>query len=406
MAVNLRAPESLAAVAGVKLRAAATGLRYQGRDDLLLIHIAEGSNTSAVFTQNHFAAAPVRVAQSHLSTTQPQALLINMGNANAATGHLGEQNCIESCEYLAKHLDIDLHAVLPFSTGVIGEHLDMPKLRGAIDQLLKGNETTDWVRAASAIMTTDTISKGGTRQFELGGKPVTITGITKGAGMIAPNMATMLAFIATDACIEADLLNQILGQSVEKSFNRISVDSDTSTNDAVTLTATGRGEARALTSFSDEHAHVFCQELEGLMVELATSIVRDGEGASKFVKVEVVGGRSKANCKAVAEAVGNSPLIKTALYASDPNWGRFPMAIGKANLDQLNPEKVDLSVNGLAIMQSGAPHPEYSEGSGQAVFAESELCIVINLNQGNENYHIWTTDLGHDYVKINADYRS
>ena len=406
MAVNLTAPESLAEVEGVELAAVAAELRYKGRDDLLLIELGAGTRTVAVFTQNKFAAAPVVLAKQHLSEAQPRALLINMGNANAATGEQGQANCLASCAHLGEQLNLPTNQIIPFSTGVIGEQFDMPVMQAGIHKVAKSSGSANWVQAAKAIMTTDTVAKGASREFQLGGAPVTITGIAKGAGMIAPNMATMLGFVATDAAISRPALASLLEQAVEQSFNRISIDSDTSTNDAVTLSATGAIAALVIDDPNSDLARQFYSQLESLMIELATSIVRDGEGATKFVKIEVVGGASAVDSKAVAESVANSPLVKTALFANDPNWGRFAMAIGKTKAKQLDQKAVSLTVNRLPIMRNGGPHPNYTEEAGQAVFADAELVITIELHQGDHRYHVWTTDFSHEYVSINADYRS
>lgn len=406
MAVNLNPPTAMPSVKGVALTAVAAQLRYLGRDDLVLIELAPETQTAAVFTQNAFAAAPVKIAKQHLNQTQPRALLINMGNANAATGELGDANSVQSCELLAKQLNLQTEQVLPFSTGVIGEQLDMQKFDLGLQMLTQAKGSTDWPSAAKAIMTTDTMPKATSRQFELDGQLVTINGITKGSGMICPNMATMLGFVATDAPITNELLGQMLNRSVANSFNRITVDSDTSTNDAVTLSATAQINIDTLSSLDDARAQTFYAELESLMIELATSIVRDGEGATKFVQVKVCGAASQDDARLVAESVANSPLVKTALFAGDPNWGRLPMAIGKAPASQLDASKVGISVNDVNLMQDGKPFSGYTEEQGQAAFAEAEIVMRIELGLGDFEYHVWTSDLSHEYVSINADYRS
>lgn len=406
MAVNLLPPGDMPAISGVDLACVSAGLRYIGRDDLLLIELVEGTNTSAVFTQNRFSAAPVQIAKRHLAMSSPRAMLVNMGNANAATGPIGTDNCLANCQLVAELLSVDVSAILPFSTGVIGEQFDMARMDAGIKQVVASSGASDWVSAAQAIMTTDTVAKATSREFEIDGQRVTINGISKGAGMMCPNMATMLAFIATDAPIEQDLLEQLLRVGVDASFNRITVDSDTSTNDAVTFSATGQIQMEMLTSMDDPRVQQYYQELESLLIELATDIVRDGEGATKFIKVEVLNGASQSDSRAVAYSVANSPLVKTALFAGDPNWGRLPMAIGKADTEHVSAEQVDIAVNDVLLMRNGMRHCDYTEELGQAAFAAEEITIAINLNAGGEHYHVWTSDLSHEYVSINADYRS
>ncbi len=393
-------------VAGVALATATANLRYKDRDDVLLVELVAGTKTAAVFTQSAFAAAPVIVAKDHLAAAETRALLVNMGNANAATGAQGLNNCQACCQILAENLDLPAQSILPFSTGVIGEQIDVASMHSAIELVTTRSGQSDWPTAAHAIMTTDTVAKAASRQIELDGELITINGISKGSGMICPNMATMLGFVATDAPISKTLLEGLLKRSVEASFNRITVDSDTSTNDAVTLSATGMASIAELVDSSDSRVARFYTALEEVMVELATAIVRDGEGATKFINVKVNNSASEADARAVAYAVANSPLVKTALFASDPNWGRLPMAIGKADAKTLNADTISIAVNGVAILHLGTPHPDYTEAKGKLAFAESEITIEIDLGCGNEEFNVWTSDLSHDYVSINADYRS
>lgn len=402
MAVGLAQPGELHPVAGVKLASIEAGIRYQGRPDLVLMTLCEGATTAAVFTQNKCCAAPVTVAKAHLDTSQTRALLINAGNANAVTGELGHANALESCAALAKHLNIESEAVLPFSTGVIGEQLNMPALLKGIEQGAGKLAEDAWLPAAEAIMTTDTVAKAVSKQVSINGRTVTITGIAKGSGMICPDMATMLAYVATDAQIDQDTLQKLLKRGTQASFNRITVDSDTSTNDALVLMATG--QSGVVIESSNEQD--FTDALNEVLIHLATAIIRDAEGATKFVKVAVSKGADQADCRAVAYSIAHSPLVKTALFASDPNWGRILMALGKAPAQHLDMSKVDIRIGKVSLIEQGQPAANYTEARGKAVFEQDEITIAINLNQGSDDFHLWTSDLSHDYVSINADYRS
>lgn len=406
MAVGISDAKELLPVAGVTLATAAAGIRYQDRDDMALLLLDERANTAAVFTRNRFCAAPVLVAQRHLAAVRPRALLINSGNANAGTGSAGMQDAEACCSQLAGLLDIDPNQVLPFSTGVIGEVLPMPAIKRGIAELSGHLEADNWLAAARAIMTTDTVSKGVSCQFDMNGETITITGIAKGSGMICPNMATMLSYVATDAAIEQPLLDKLLQRACDASFNRITVDGDTSTNDALVLVASGVVGKTMLERADQPEAELFYQHLEQVLVTLATAIIRDAEGATKFVKVEVQGAHCPADAIAVAYSVAHSPLVKTALFASDPNWGRILAAVGKADVSKLDVERVDIQINGQALLTQGQPSPDYNEALGQQLFGEAEIEITINLNQGAGRHHIWTSDLSQDYVSINADYRS
>ena len=393
-------------VAGVQLGVAQAGIKKADQDDLVVIALAPGTRTSALFTRNAFRAAPVQIAEAHLASaeTQPRYLLINTGNANAGTGEAGTQSAVDCCVALAGLVESEATAVLPFSTGVIGELLPAEQIGAALPAALADLCDTGWERAAGAILTTDTRAKLRSTEVELDGQHCTITGIAKGAGMICPNMATMLSFVATDAAIEAPLLNELLSRAVQASFNRITVDGDTSTNDAVTLSATGQSGIEI--TAGSEHAERFAQALTTLMIELAQDIVRDGEGASKFVEIRVAGGESEAACDQVARTVAHSPLVKTALFASDPNWGRILAAIGRAGLEDFDTDAVSVHLNGVLIAEHGARAASYTEEKGQEAMAPGDLAIDIALNRGDAEAVIWTTDLSYDYVRINAEYRT
>lgn len=406
MAVGLFAPETLHAVKGFELASHAAGIRYAERDDIVLITMDEGSRAAGVFTKNRYCAAPVVLAKEHLAASSPRALLINAGNANAGTGQQGLDDARQSCTELAKLMSIEPTQVLPFSTGVIGEPLPMPKVLSSLPALVSKLASDNCLDAARAIMTTDTVAKAVSETIELDGQTVTLTGIAKGSGMICPNMATMLAYVMTDADIEQSVLETMLALATEASFNRITVDSDTSTNDAFILAASGQSQAKQITDFDSSQATTFYAALERIAIALATSVVRDGEGATKFVKVQVQGAASQYDASAIAYSIAHSPLVKTALYASDPNWGRLLAAIGKADVQALELDKVDLKINQLELILGGEPAAAYTEELGKAEFEKPELEIKVDLNLGEAAHHVWTTDLSHDYVTINADYRS
>lgn len=393
-------------VAGVRLGVAQAGIKRSDHDDLVVVELAEGTHTGAVFTQNAFRAAPVTIAEAHLSAdgAQPRYLLINTGNANAGTGDAGISVAIACSEALARLTETETEQVLPFSTGVIGELLSAERISAALPAALDDLSDAGWQRAAGAILTTDTRAKLRSVEVELDGQRCTITGIAKGAGMICPNMATMLAFVATDAAIDAALLDSLLKSAVSVSFNRITVDGDTSTNDAVTLSATGQSGIEI--TAGSEHAEYFAQALTTLMIELAQDIVRDGEGASKFVEIRVTGGESEGACDQVARTVAHSPLVKTALFASDPNWGRILAAIGRAGLEDLDTDAVSIRLNGVLIAEHGARADSYTEEKGQEAMSPEDLVIEIALKRGDAEAVIWTTDLSYDYVRINAEYRT
>ncbi len=404
MAVNLQAPSSLHPITGVQLSSVAAGIRYQGRDDLVLMHLAEGSTVAAVFTQNKCCAAPVLVAKQHIEKGNVRALLINSGNANAVTGQQGIDNALQSCATVAQELGIDAEQVLPFSTGVIGEQLNMQAMQSGIKAAAQDLADDRWLQAAKGIMTTDTLPKGISKTVQINGEEITITGVSKGSGMICPNMATMLAYVATDADIEQSVLDELLTRGVAHSFNRITVDSDTSTNDALVLAATGKSKAGKLQSVDD--LELFYQALEEVLIFIATAIIRDGEGATKFVRINVSDGARQDDCETIAYDIAHSPLVKTALFACDPNWGRILMALGKSAVPSLDMERVDIKLGSVSLIEQGQPAPSYTEELGQGVFQQSEITIDIQLNTGDASYHVWTSDLSHEYVSINADYRS
>jgi glutamate N-acetyltransferase/amino-acid N-acetyltransferase len=395
----------LSAVAGIRLSAQAARVRYEGRNDLVVMELAEGSCCAAVFTRNAFCAAPVIVAREHLEKISPRYLLINSGNANAGTGAPGLDDARQSCEALAQRAGCEASQVLPFSTGVIGERLPVGRIESALDNALAALSADNWSAAAHAIMTTDTVAKGVTMTLPVGGQTVTLTGMAKGSGMIRPDMATMLAYIATDAAVEDAALQACLQQAVEQSFNRITVDGDTSTNDACVLVATGASGAVCLdTDHADYPA--FCAAVSEVCTHLAQLIVRDGEGATKFVTIHVKDGRDSEECLQVAYTVAHSPLVKTALFASDPNWGRILAAVGRAGLSQLDIDRVQLWLDDVCIVRDGGVAPDYTEAEGQRVMNQDEILIRIILGRGDAMETIWTSDLSHDYVSINADYRS
>ncbi|TCK17327.1 glutamate N-acetyltransferase [Thiogranum longum] len=395
----------LSAVAGVRLSAQAAQVRYEGRDDLVVMELAEGSRCAAVFTRNAFCAAPVIVAREHLAQHAPRYLLINSGNANAGTGAPGLDDARRSCAALAKRAGCDAAQVLPFSTGVIGERLPVQRIESALDGALANLSENNWSAAAHAIMTTDTVAKGVSLTLSIDGQTVTLTGMAKGSGMIRPDMATMLAYIATDAAVESSALQNCIQQAVEQSFNRITVDGDTSTNDACVLVATGASGAAVLDDAHPDYP-AFCAAVSEVSTRLSQLIVRDGEGATKFVTVRVEGGHDSAECLQVAYTVAHSPLVKTALFASDPNWGRILAAVGRAGLSQLDIEQVELWLDDVCIVRDGGVAQDYTEADGQRVMNQDEILIRIALGRGAASETIWTSDLSHDYVSINADYRS
>lgn len=408
MAVGAPSRFPLDPVSGVRLGTARAAIRKPGRRDLVVLELAPGTRVAGSFTRNAFCAAPVTVAREHLTacTGEPRLLLVNTGNANAGTGEQGLVAARASCEALAALAGVPSCAVLPFSTGVIGEQLPVDRLVAGLPAAMASLDSAGWELAAEGIMTTDTRPKGASRRILLDGVPVTLSGIAKGAGMIKPDMATMLCFVATDARVAQPLLEAALARAVDASFNAITVDGDTSTNDACVLAATGACVAAELDDVADPRLAVFEAALGSLFIELAQSIIRDAEGATKFVAVEVSGGRSREECRRVAYAVAESPLVKTALFASDPNWGRILAATGRAGVEGLDVSGVAVSISGVRIASRGARDPAYTEEAGQRVMAAEDITISIALGRGEAAATVWTSDLSHDYVRINAEYRS
>lgn len=393
-------------VKGVKIGSAEAYIRYQNRRDLVIFEFAEGSNVAGVFTQNAFCAAPVHVSKAHLAMGNPRYLIINTGNANAGTGTLGMQNAQETCMQLAKLAGVNPEQVLPFSTGVIGEQLPLPRLVAGLQPALDSLQEDAWTDAAFGIMTTDTTPKGASEQFELDGVVYTMTGISKGAGMIRPNMATMLGYVATDAPISRELVQQLLQIAVNQSFNRITIDGDTSTNDSCIFVATGQAGGAEITSTEDARYATVLEVLVRVMKRLAQLIVRDGEGATKFMTVAVEGGADTQECCDIAYSIAHSPLVKTAFFASDPNWGRILAAIGYAGVKNLEVEKIQVWLDDVQICKDGGAAADYTEAEGARVMAQPEITIRVDLGRGQAKDTVYTCDLSYDYVKINADYRS
>ncbi|MFN3713945.1 MAG: bifunctional glutamate N-acetyltransferase/amino-acid acetyltransferase ArgJ [Alcanivoracaceae bacterium] len=393
-------------VSGVRVSAVKAHVKKPDRYDLVLFELVEGATTAGVFTLNRFCAAPVQVARQHLAAAAPRYLMINTGYANAGTGERGMANCLASCDVLAAATGCAREQVLPFSTGVIGELFTLPPFERGLPAAVAALDEHGWGLASEGIMTTDTRPKIASHRIELHGVPVTVTGIAKGAGMIKPNMATMLGFIATDATIDAELLQRWVKQLADQSFNCISIDGDTSTNDACMLVATGKaGMAAAVVEGSPEADTLFAA-LQKVFVELAHAIVRDGEGATKFVEVRVEQAASDQDARAIAETVAHSPLVKTALFASDPNWGRILAAVGRAPIAALDVERVNIWLDDVQIVANGAVAPDYTEARGAAVMAQGDIQITIRLAAGDGAATVWTCDFSYDYVKINAEYRT
>ncbi len=409
MPVNLRVPArtALRPVPGVAIGTAMAGIRKASRRDLLVLQLAQGATAAGVFTTNRFCAAPVRVCREHLAASAGaiRALLVNTGCANAGTGATGLANAQRSCEEVARLLGCAPAQVLPFSTGVILEHLPMDRLLAGIGAAVEGLGASDWLDAAGAIMTTDTLPKGASREIEVGGRRVVVTGIAKGSGMIRPNMATMLGYIATDAALPQPLLARWVREVADLSFNRVTVDGDTSTNDSLVLLASGASGATIADDAAPGAAALKAAIVE-VAQELAQALARDGEGATKFITIEVERAGSQAEAAAVAYAIAHSPLVKTAFFASDPNLGRILAAIGYAGIADLDVDRVDLFLDEVHVATRGGRHPAYREEDGQRVMKKDEIRIRVLLDRGEASTTVWTCDLSHDYVSINADYRS
>ena len=393
---------SIFPVGGFRLGTASAGIKTQGRKDLVLMEIAQGSSVAGIFTQNAFCAAPVVTAKRHLQLTTPSYLLTNTGNANAGTGDQGLADALSCCKQVASLMDVDTQQVLPFSTGVIGEPLPMEKIIPALPDVVNNLSEEGWAEAAEGILTTDTRPKGASQICNIGEKAVTISGISKGSGMIKPNMATMLAYVATDAVVDNELLYRALRLANEKSFNRITVDSDTSTNDSVILVATGASGVE----INEDNFEQFLASLTEIFISLAQAIIRDGEGANKFVSVIVEGAVDTQEALTVAYTIAESPLVKTALTASDANWGRILAAIGRSGLSNFDINNVKVSLNSVLIVDQGARAASYTEDLGQQAMQSEDIEILVQLNRGNANETVWTTDLSYEYIKINAEYRT
>jgi glutamate N-acetyltransferase / amino-acid N-acetyltransferase len=406
MTVKRVETSTLLPINGIRLSACSAHIYKKNRSDLALIACEKGSNVAAVFTKNSFNAAPVTVSRKHLSRCQPRYLIINSGNANAGLGEMGYKDALKTCCCLAEITKTPIETILPFSTGVIGEPLPVTKICDAIPRLFNLLSDNAWLDVNRAIMTTDTVTKGITKTISINNHEIIITGIAKGSGMIRPNMATMLAFIGTNAAIEKSVLKKLLSGAVDNSFNCISVDGDTSTNDACVLIATGKTDLPVIDSLNSKRAKIFRQALQEVCIYLARAIVSDGEGATKFVSINVDGGKNKHECLLIASAIAHSLLVKTALFASDPNWGRILSAIGNTALNDFNIDRVSVFVGDVCIVRNGKRSPDYTEIEGKRVFSKNEIKIHIKLNRGKSNIQFWTCDLSYEYVRINAEYRT
>lgn len=409
MPVNLSIPVAadLHAIPGVRIGVAEAGVRKAQRKDLTVFLLDEGTAVAGVFTQNRFCAAPVQICREHLATgSHIRAMLINTGNANAGTGADGLARARQTCEALAEQLGLAANQILPFSTGVIMESLPVDRISAGLPAAIGDAAPTHWARAAEGIMTTDTVPKAFSTQVQIGGATVSITGISKGAGMIRPNMATMLGFMATDACIAPALLQQLATELADQSFNRITIDGDTSTNDSFIVMATQRAAHEPITSFDSPEGQALKAALLSVAQQLAQAIVRDGEGATKFITVRVEGGKTSEECRKVAYAIAHSPLVKTAFFASDPNLGRILAAVGYAGIDDLDQTSIDLYLDDVPVALQGGRNPDYREEDGQRVMQQSEITVRVLLGRGTAADTVWTCDLSHEYVTINADYRS
>jgi glutamate N-acetyltransferase / amino-acid N-acetyltransferase len=416
MPVNLTAPlaSSLHDIAGLRIGVAEAGIRKANRKDLTVVLIDEGSSVAGVFTQNRFCAAPVQICREHLQLSQKtntsqngiRAMVINTGNANAGTGEDGLMRALSTCQSLAQKLGFLPQQVLPFSTGVIMESLPHDRIIAGLDAAINDAKTSHWHRAAEAIMTTDTLPKAFSKQINIAGKTISITGISKGAGMIRPNMATMLGFMATDACVAPEAMQQLASELAQGSFNCITVDGDTSTNDSFVVIATNKAGHKPIESLTSTDGAALKTAMLDVARSLAQAIVRDGEGATKFISVQVDGGHTSEECRKVAYAIAHSPLVKTAFFASDPNLGRILAAVGYAGIDDLDQTKIDLFLDDVNVVTKGGRNPNYQESDGLRVMKQSEITVRVVLGRGQVSETVWTCDLSYDYVKINADYRS
>lgn len=409
MPVNLVVPDRqfLFPVAGLRIGTAQAGVRKVGRKDLCVMLLDEGTHVAGVFTQNRFCAAPVQVCREHIADGQGiRAILINTGNANAGTGSDGITRAKFSCRELAQRVGVNPAQVLPFSTGVIMESLPVDRIVASLDAAISDAKEDNWLNAAQAIMTTDTLPKAASRKLSIGGRTVTVTGISKGAGMIRPNMATMLGYVATDACIAPEVLQALARPVADQSFNRITIDGDTSTNDSFLLIATNKAGNACISFIDTDEARILQEAVIEIAQTLAHAIVRDGEGATKFIAIRIDGGRDTMECQKVAYAIAHSPLVKTAFFASDPNLGRILAAVGYAGVDDLDQTRIDLFLDDVHVATAGGRNPAYREEDGQRVMKQSEITVRVVLGRGTASDTVWTCDLSHDYVTINADYRS
>ena len=409
MPVNLTAPvaSSLHPVAGVRIGVAEAGVRKANRKDLTVFLLDEGASVGGVFTSNRFCAAPVQICRERLDAgAAVRAIVVNTGNANAGTGEDGLARARQTCEALAAQLKLQPDQVLPFSTGVIMEPLPVDRIVAGLPAAIADAQPTHWARAAEGIMTTDTVPKAASAKAMVGGVEVTITGISKGAGMIRPNMATMLGFLATDAKVDQAVMKQLAFELAEGSFNRVTIDGDTSTNDSFIVIATNKAANAPVTALDSVDGQALKAAMLGVARQLAQAIVRDGEGATKFITVQVEGGKTTAECRQVAYAIAHSPLVKTAFFASDPNLGRILAAVGYAGIDDLDQTRIDLYLDDVHVAVNGGRNPSYREEDGQRVMKQAEITVRVNLGRGSASDTVWTCDLSHDYVSINADYRS
>ena len=408
MPVNLTAPDpaSLLPVSGLKLGIASAGIKKPGRRDITLMELAPGSRVAGVFTQNRFCAAPVTVCKQHLQSGNIRALVINTGNANAGTGEEGLARAQQTCGAVAELFGIAPEQVLPFSTGVILEPLPIAKILPALPDAKADLAASHWSEAAHAILTTDIVAKGASATAQVGGKTITVTGIAKGSGMIHPNMATMLGYVATDAAISQTLLNQLVKDVADVSFNCVTVDGDTSTNDSFILIATGQAGNAEITDANSSDYAALKNALNEVSIKLAQAMARDGEGATKFMTVQIEGGNSHPECKQIAYAIARSPLVKTAFFASDPNLGRILAAIGYAGVANLDVNNIKVYLGDVLVAEKGGRAASYTEAQGAAVMKEAEITIRVLLNRGTVNATVWTCDFSYDYVKINAEYRT
>ncbi len=414
MPVNLSAPlaSSLLDIEGIRIGVAEAGIRKTNRKDLTVVLMDEGSSVAGVFTQNRFCAAPVQVCREHLTLNNTnradgiRAMVINTGNANAGTGEDGLMRARSTCKSLSDKLGLRPHQILPFSTGVIMESLPYDRIAAGLDAAIADAKASHWLRASEAIMTTDTVPKAFSKKVQIAGKTISITGISKGAGMIRPNMATMLGFMATDACVVPEAMQQLATDLANGSFNCVTVDGDTSTNDSFVVIATNKAGNTPISSWGSTDGAALKAAMMDVAQLLAQAIVRDGEGATKFISIQIDGGKSGEECRKVAYAIAHSPLVKTAFFASDPNLGRILAAVGYAGIDDLDQTKIDLFLDDVNVASQGGRNPSYQESEGQRVMKQSEITVRVVLGRGQASETIWTCDLSYDYVKINADYRS